>query len=79
MTKKRNDMERPINDVFTCDGVHLKVQEAESFCRGCFFHGKVVRKQKHCDVDSVRAQIGKCRARTDGKYVVFKKDLSKFW
>ena len=71
-------MERPVNDVFNCDGVHLKVHQAESFCRGCYFHGRVVRKQKHCDVDSVRAQIGKCRARTDGKFVVFKKDLSKF-
>ena len=72
-------MERPVNDVFTCDGTHLKVHEAESFCRGCFFHGKVVRKKKHCDVDTVRAKIGKCRARTDGKFVIFKRDTSKFY
>ena len=72
-------MERPVGSKFNCDGINLKVVAAESFCCGCFFHGKVVRKQKHCEVDSVRAQIGKCKARTDGKFVVFKKDLSKFW
>ena len=72
-------MERPVNDVFNLDGTHLKVCQAESFCRGCFFHGKVVRKNKHCDVDSVRAKIGKCRARTDGKFVIFKRDTSKFY
>jgi hypothetical protein len=79
MTKNEIAMERPIGNIFACDGLQMKVYAAESFCRGCFFHGKVVRKQKHCDMASVRAQIGKCRMRTDGSNVIFKRDTSKFY
>ena len=79
MMKKVNSMERPIDSHFACDGMNLKVCRAESFCRGCYFHGRVVRKQKHCDMASVRAQIGKCRMRTDGSNVIFKRDTSKFY
>lgn len=72
-------MERPIGSKFNCDGINLKVVEAESFCRGCYFHGKFTKRKMQCAIESTKAVIGECGAgRTDKRRIVFKRDMSKF-
>ena len=72
-------MERPVGSKFNCDGINLKVVAAESFCRGCYFHGKFIKRKMQCAIESTKAVIGECgTGRTDGKRVIFKRDMSKF-
>ena len=60
-------MERKIGEVFELDGVKLRVDEAESLCRGCYLFDIDV---ECTDLRSIR---GDCNIehRTDEKDVIF--------